>query len=193
MATITVTNLIQGPGTLYVGAYSATAANEPADSAVNLTPAASAWTDLGGTHDGVTLSVDQAYAELGVDQLVDTPGRRQTKRELTVGTNLAEVTLENLARAMNEVVASAITASGNNKVLAITDAPLGGEPNYVALIFDGYSPGGFRRRVFGRRMLSVDPAAVPYKKDAQTLIPVKWASHYVSSTVRPFKVVDQTS
>lgn len=188
--TVTVTNLIQGPGTLYMGAYSATAANEPADAAINTAPAASAWTDLGGTTDGVTLEVAQEYAELAVDQLVDTPGRRQTKRELTIATNLAEATLENLARAMNENPSTAVTTSSPAKIFAVSDAPVG-EPLYVALIFDGYAPSGFRRRVFGRRMLSVDPANLAYKKDSQTVISVKWASHYVSSTVRPIKVVDQ--
>lgn len=189
---VTVTNLIQGPGTLYVGTYSATAAAEPANSAINTTPAASAWTDMGGTQDGVQLAIAQEYAELAVDQLVDIPGRRQTKREATIGTNLAEATLENLSRAINEDPTTAITSGGTYKELSPSDTPVG-EPLYVAQIFDGFAPGGYRRRVFGRRMLSTDPAQFAYKKDAQTVFTVKWSAHYVSSSIRPFRVVDQTS
>lgn len=189
--TVTVTNLIQGPGTLYTGTYSATADAEPADAAINIAPATSAWTDLGGTSDGVNLEVAQEYAALAVDQLVDTPGRRQTKREATIATNLAEATLENLARAVNESSAT-ITTGGNYKAFQPSDTPVG-EPNYVALILDGYAPSGFRRRVFGRRMLAIDPVQFAYKKDGQTVYTVKWASHYVSSSVRPYRVVDQTS
>lgn len=190
--TVTVTNLIQGPGTLYRGDYSATAANEPADAAINIAPAASAWTDVGGTTDGVNLEVGREFAELAVDQLVDVPGRRMTKRELTLSTNLAEATLENLSVANNEDSDSNVTTSGSAKIYQPDENPIG-EPLYIALIFDGFAPAGFRRRIFGRRMLSVDPVQVAYKKDGQTVFSVKWASHYVSSTVRPYKIVDQTA
>lgn len=190
MATVTVTNLIQGPGTLYVGEYSATAANEPANSAINTTPAASAWTDVGGTKDGVTLEIGREFSELAVDQIIDVPDRRQTKREVTLAVNLAEVTLENLAIAVNEATANVTSGSGYKEYSPDENPFL---PNYRAMIFDGYAPSGYRRRVFGRRMLSTDPIQMAYKKDDQTVYTTKWATHYVSSSVRPYKIVDQTS
>src|SRR5690606_1191812 len=95
---VVVTNLIQGPADLYTGLFGTT---EPADDAVNVAPSASAWTDMGGTVDGVELEVRQEYKELVVDQLVDVPGRRMTKREMTLKTKLAEPTLERLSWALN--------------------------------------------------------------------------------------------
>ena len=84
---VTTTNLIMGPADLYIGSFGAT---EPLDTAVNVSPAASSWTDLGGTQDGVKLSVDQTYTPLEVDQIVDEPGARLTKRMFTIETNLAD-------------------------------------------------------------------------------------------------------
>ena len=55
---VTTTNLIMGPANLYIATFGAT---EPADTDVNTTPPASSWTDLGGTQDGVKLSIDQTY------------------------------------------------------------------------------------------------------------------------------------
>lgn len=190
--TVTVTNLIQGPGTLYAGTYSATAANEPANTAINVAPAASAWTDLGGTQDGVNLELAREFSDLAVDQLVDVPGTRLTKRQFTLATNLAEATLENFSRASNQDPATAVTSGSGYKEYSPEDTPVG-EPLYVALIFDGFAPGGLRRRIFGRRMLSTDPVQFAYKKDGQTVFTVKFSGFYVSSSVRSYKIVDQTT
>ena len=188
---VTVTNLLQGPGTLYYGDYSATAANEPDNTAINVAPAASAWTDLGGTQDGVTMEVAREYANLAVDQIIDTPDRRQTTREFSLATNLAEITLENLARASNEDETVNVTTGAGWKQYEPDENPF--IPRFFACIFDGYAPSNLRRRVFGRRMLCIDPIQTAHKKDSQQLYTVKFAAHYVSSTVRPYKIVDQTS
>lgn len=184
---VTITNLIQGPGTLFTGAFGAA---EPADSAVNAVPAASAWTDLGATDGGVKLSVDQTYSELSVDQLVDAPGRRLTKREFMLDTNLAEPTLTNLSTALN----GGTSASGTGWVsFEPNTATSATQPNYIAVIMDGYAPNSFRRRVIGRRMLNTSKVESAYTKDKQTFIPVSFAGHYVSNSITPFHIVDQTA
>lgn len=184
---VTTTNLIQGPATLYQGLYGAT---EPADSAVNATPAASAWTDLGGTQDGVKLSVDQTYSELEVDQITVRVGSRLTKVDFTIETSLAEATLTNLSMSLN----GGTSASGANWSSYDPNVSSSAtQPNYFAVIMDGYAPNQFRRRVIGRRMLNTDSTELAYTKDKQTLIPVKLSGHYVSSSIAPFHIVDQTS
>lgn len=191
---VTVTNLIQGPGTLYKGTQFTTTysqAAEPGDTAVNASPSATAWTDVGGTQDGVNLEIGREYAELEVDQIVDVPERRLTKREFAIATNLAEATIENLALAMNEVAATVITGSGN-KTFSPTPGSSATQPNYVPLILDGYAPSQLRRRVIGRKMLSIDPIAIAYRKDAQAVWTVRWAGHYVDASTPLFKVIDQT-
>lgn len=188
MAVVT-TNLVQGPATLYTGAFGAT---EPADSAVNTTPQASAWTDLGGTQDGVKLAVNQTYGELDVDQITVRVGSRLTKVDFTIETTLAEATLTNLSLVLNGGTSASGSGWASYEPLVTSSAT---QPNYIALLFDGWAPGAspFRRRIIGRKMLSTDNIEVAYTKDKQTVYSAKWAGHYVSSAIAPFHVADQTS
>jgi hypothetical protein len=185
--TVTATNLILGPGTLYTGAFGAA---EPADTAVNTTPAASAWTDLGGTDGGAKLTIDQKFTELTVDQIVDSLGRRLTQREIMVDTNLAEPTLANMSLAMNGGTAATGAGYSSLDPLNVTSAT---QPTYTAFILDGYAPAGFRRRVILRKALNTSSIQSAYAKDKETFIPVTFNGHYVSASITPFHIVDQTS
>jgi hypothetical protein len=188
----TITALVQGPGTLYNAAFNTT---EPADSAVNIAPSASAsggsWTNAGFTSGGIQLVIDQTYSELDADQIVDSPGRRITKREITVGTQLAQPTLENLALVMNGgTVATASAVKTFDPATAVSAT----QPLYNAIILDGWTPegNGLNRRFIGRRVLSTDKITVDYKKDTQTFFSVLWNLHYVTSVIPLFHMVDQT-
>jgi hypothetical protein len=181
---VTVSNLTQGPGTLYTGAFDA---DEPLDSAVNATPAASAWTDLGGTMDGSKLIIKQEYKALEVDQIVDNPGSRLIKRETKIETNMAEPTLENLALALNDGTIS--TGSGWEAYEPdATDSAT--QPTYTALILHGWI-GTARRMVILRKVLSVEGVEPEYKKDGQSVLKVTFEAHYVSASVRPFRIIDE--
>jgi len=184
---VTVSNLTQGPGTLYYGSYGAT---EPADSAVASTPAASAWTDVGGTDDGSTLKIEMTYSEMKVDQVVDVPGRRLTKRDTSLATNLAEPTLDNLALVLN---GGTVDDQSGYSTYDPADDSSATQPTYKALILHGWAPGQLRAMVVVRRALSVEGIETPYKKDGQTLFPVTFAGHYVSSAIKPFRVVYETT
>lgn len=190
-----VDNLIQGTGVLYVAAVGAT---EPDDGAVHNPPASGTWTDLGFTKDGVTMRVEQEYSELEVDQLVDVPGRRLTKREFVVVTNLAEVTLDNLKVALNGgTVTDGATSAASGVSATDTFEPEAHDgnnnPTYKALIFDGVAPSGLARRVIVRKALQVANVEFAYEKDGQTVYTVEFRAHHVSNAVKPFKVVDQTA
>ncbi|MDQ0907789.1 hypothetical protein QFZ22_003774 [Streptomyces canus] len=189
----TVSNLVQGPATLYIGSFGAT---EPANAAVNSTPQTSAWTDLGGTTDGVELSIQQEYKELEVDQVVDIPGRRLVKRDMSVKTNLAEATLTNLNYALNDgTVAASGTGYSGAYTPAFTDSAT--QPTYRALIVHGWAPGNGsnnqskRRMVILRKVLSSDNVEFAYKKEDQTVFSVTWSVHYVDGSTAPFKIVDE--
>ncbi|MET9517415.1 hypothetical protein [Streptomyces sp. NPDC002994] len=184
---VTTTNLIMGPATLYIANFGAT---EPLDTAVNTTPAASAWTDLGGTQDGAKLNVDQTYTDLEVDQLVDVAGARLTKRLFTIETNLAEPTLENLKYLLNDGTAASGSGYKNFEPIYASSAT---QPTYRAVLLDGFGPGQLRRRFIVRKVLSSDKVESTYKKDSQTLFTVKWSGFYVSSVIAPFKAIDETA
>lgn len=187
---VTPGNLAGGPGTLYYGAFSLTAAQEPFDFQVNGTPAASAWTDLGGTLGGLKLGFSQSYQTLDVDQISETPERRRTKKETTFSTQLAEVTAANLAIAIG---GGAVTTGAGFAAFdpgQDTGATL---PTYGAILFDGSGPGGKRRRVALRKVLSTANVDEEFSETAQNVIPVTFTSHYVSSTVASWRYVDSTT
>lgn len=185
---VTTSNLVLGPAKLYTGAFGAA---EPADSAVNTAPAASAWTDVGNTMGGLTLEINQTYTELEVDQIVDSVGRRLTKREMTVTTSLAEQTLNNLSLILNGGTQASGSGYATYDPLTASSAT---QPTYIALLVDGWAPGGaFNRRAIVRKCLSTAKTDFVYAKDKQSVFAVTFNAHYVSSTTTPFHIVDQTS
>lgn len=183
-----VTNLIAGPGTLYHADYGAT---EPADADVD-TPPTSPWVDMGGTSGGVTLAVNQELFRMEIDQVVDPVGRRITSRDVTVATSLAEATLDNLARAIGQDPGSIQTGTGYRALDLEGDDP-GAEPPYFALLFRGRAPAGHWRHVIIRRAYPTEAVETSYQRGGQTLIPVTFAAHWVSPSVRPVRVVDGIS
>jgi hypothetical protein len=185
---VTATNLVAGPATLYGGAFGAT---EPASTAVGSVPSSATWTDFGGTNDGTTLSVKLDYFDLEVDQIVDKVGSRLQDREITVKTVLAEPTLTNLKTALNGGTIS--TSAGLWSAFEPLNDSSATQPNYTALIVDGYAPGltSKRRRFIIRKVLNVESVDTEYKKDGQTMIPVSFRAHYVSSSTSPFVVHDE--
>jgi len=189
---VTVSNLILGPGTLYTGLFGAL---EPTDATVNVAPATSSWTDVGGTLNGIALAIDQQYTELLVDQLVDSIGRRLTKREFTISTQMAEPTLNNLSLSLNgsTQTSGSITSGGTYNTLEPLFATSATQPTYIAMLVDGYAPNSFRRRVIFRRMLSTAAVGTDMDKAKQTVFTVTFNGHYVSSTIAPMHVVDQVA
>lgn len=178
--TVTSTNLIQGPATLY---------HAPFGTAEPLTVAtvpAAAWVDLGGTSDGVELSITDEFSVLSVDQIVYEVARRRTSRVVTIKTQLAEATLDNLARAINNTAPAAGALTADDGLAAFS-------PPYSAVLLDGIAPGGFRRRIIVRKVLGTDGAASSYKKDGMTLIPVTFTGHWVSASIAPFLITDATA
>lgn len=182
---ITATNLIMGPATMYSGDYGAA---EPSDSSVNSTPSASAWTDLGATMGGVEQEVKQDYTNLEADQTVDPVGARLTARLCVVKFKLAEPTLENLQLVLNGGTA----ASGSGyKTFSPNIGVAATQPTYKALLFDGFSAGSLARRVIVRKVLSTAGVKFAYKKDEQTVYDVEFTAFFVSTSIEPFKIIDE--
>lgn len=188
---VTAINLSAGPADLYVGNFGAA---EPADSAVASVPSSAAWTDMGGTMDGVTLTIDQKYFALEADQSPDRLGSRLQSREVRVETQLAEVTLANIQFALGGgTVASSASFATYDPQAGTTAAS---QPNYRSMIVDGWAPGAspFRRRTVIRKVLSIEGIKEKaYKKDGQTVMPVVIVAHFVSASTLPFHIVDQTA
>lgn len=187
---VTTTNLIAGPAVLYTAPFGSA---EPTDATVNTSPSASTWIDAGGTQDGVAVTIKREFMEMDVDQIVDVPGRRLTKRDTLIKTNLAEPTMINLKLVLNS---GTITASAAFQTYDPDDTVAATQPPYSAIILDGYAPQTsgaltMRRRVVVRKVLSIEDIETSYKKDEMNLFPVTFAAHYVSNSIKPFRVIDQ--
>lgn len=180
---VTPGNLAMGPGDMYVANFGAA---EPLPVEINGTPAVSAWSSVGGTMGGLAFTITNTWKELDVDQLIETPERRRTKREVTLKTSMAEVTLANFVIAMTGGTVS--TADTNADVYTPDDVTSGNSPTYKAILFDGFGGGGFRRRVKIRKALNADNTDVQFHPDNQTTYPVTFHSHYVSPSIRSWEV-----
>lgn len=183
-------NLIQGTGVLYRGDFGAA---EPADGALGDAPDSGVFTDLGFTRDGVELVIAQEFSELEVDQVADIPERRLVRRELTIRTNLAETTLDNLHVVLNGGELTAATTAGTTTHGVRTFEPVSKtntRPDYSAFIFDGIAPNGLPRRVIVRKGLQISDVTMAYRKDDQTVYTVQFAAHYVSNEIAPYRVID---
>jgi hypothetical protein len=182
-----VANLVQGPGTIYAADFGAT---EPAETAVALLAAPAApWKDLGGTTDGANLNISQEFAELLVDQVVDVPGRRLTKRDMSLSTNLAELTLENLSYGLNGGTVS-VPVAGVQKYEPDTGTSAT-QPDYKAILLDCFAPAQRKRRIGLRRVLNTSGVEFAYQKENQSVYTVTWNIHYVSDSIRPFFILDE--
>jgi hypothetical protein len=103
--------------------------------------------------------------------------------------------LTNLKTAIN---GGTITATAAYQSLDPLNDNSATQPNYTAVIIDGFAPLGTagasasaRRRFVIRKVLNTDAVGTEYKKDGQTFIPVKLTAHYVSGSISPFRVDDQ--
>jgi hypothetical protein len=188
MGIVTPGNVAMGPGTLYVGDFGAT---EPAGDAVGIaqTPGVD-FTDVGGTLGGLSIALNQDIKDLEFDQLNMAVGGRITKQEAIFSAKLAEMTLDNLVLAMNG--GTLTSGSGYDAY----DPDTGGsenEPDYKAIIFDGFGARGLRRRVILRKCLNTENLEVEATKDGQQVYAVKFKAYYVSSVIKPYRILQATS
>lgn len=190
---VTARNLIQGPLDIYVGTFDGTTDREPLAANVNATPAASAWTDQGGTDGGAQLLFNQTFSEMRVDQAIDVVETRLIGRDPQVTTNLAEATLEALKAALN---GGTITTGAGADTYDPDGSTLSTQPNYSAVLLHGWAPAGAngatkRRLWILRKVLNVNAVTMDHKKDAKTLIPVTFRCHFVSIAIKPFRIFDE--
>jgi len=193
---ITPSNIVMGPASLYYALFGAT---EPAYSAITSPPNSAVWTDVGGTADGssVLLEIEHSLTDISVEQLIDRVGARVTKRVIQVTAALEEATLENMQLAMNQL--ATISPGSGYSVLDLTTGVSSPQPQYMALLIDGWAPTTgtdeveCRRRAIVRKCLSSSKVDLEYEKTKPVLYNTTWSAYWVSSSVSPVEIVDQES
>lgn len=191
---VTAANVLMGPGNVYYASYGTAF---PADSAATIAGGPPAlFTDLGGTHGGVTMMLDQTMQDLDVDQVPDPIGSRMTARKAQLQMELAEVTLGNLSVALNGLVTIGTQSSYTTADLVTTT--VGFQPTYISLIFDGFAPtlstgAAARRRMNAYKVLSTAKIQEKHDKKNQRTFAVTFTCYWVSATQSLVHWVDQTA
>lgn len=190
-------NLVLGPARIY---YAPFGTSEPADSTVTptgyLTPPGGSWVDFGGTNGGVTFEADTTYTDLEVDQVIMSVGARLTGLKMSVMAKLAEVTQATMAQSLNN-----ITTSGSGSGFITLDIPVGSaatQPTYLALIIDGWGPllnsgQPALRRVIVRKVLSQAKVQLTSDKKTQQVFDCTFQAYFVSGSINPVHIIDETS
>jgi len=193
---ITPSNIAMGPATVY---WAPSGATEPAYSAIGSPPSSSVWTDVGGTSDGssILLEVQHSLTDIHVEQLIDPVGARVSKRVIQITASLEEATLANLQLAMNQLLT--ISPGSGYTVADPLTSITSVQPNYMAILIDGWAPTTgtteveCRRRIIVRKCLSSSKVDLEYEKTKPTVYNTTWTGYWISSSISPFELVDQTS
>lgn len=192
MAVQSVNNVIMGPASVYIGALGVITP-PPADSAVNSTPAASAWSDMGGTDGGVTFTVTPKFTTLQLDQVVDTIDDRMTSRSIQVALTCGEALLANLAAALNTTTGP---TGANYATIEPNFGTFASQTQKASLLVDGFAPASVpnaRRRLYLARVQQTGKVDVVAAKDKQVGFSITFTAYYVSGTTAPFHLTDQTA
>lgn len=166
------TNVVLGPGAVYVAPIGTT---EPVNASAALP---SAWRAIGYTEEGTTFSYGVKTADVEVAEEFDPVRVAMTGREITVEFEMAEVTRQNLALAMNA------GANAANDATAI-EPPTPGTEVRVMIVFqaDESNARWIFRQCF--QMESVDSERK--KAPDKATFPVKFRLEKPSGSA-PFKV-----
>lgn len=186
-------NVCQGPAYVYTAISGTT---EPAYTTLTNPPAAP-WNDVGIIAEGtsVLLEVEHSLTDIGAAQLIDPIGARVTKRVIQVTVALTEATMTNLNLAMNQM--ATITQGSGYQVLDPLTSAAATQPNYTAIIIDGWAPTAgtaetqCRRRMVIRKCLSSSKVDLEYEKTKMVTYNTTWTGYYVSSSIAPFEIIDQ--
>jgi len=141
--------------------------------------------------------VDNTYTQQNVDQLVDPVGARLTKRAISVTTQLAEATLQNLSLALNGLLTISPQSGYSTAMLQTTTSAT--QPEYTSLIIDGWAPTtgttetSCRRRAILYKGLTQSKISMEYDMQKNAVYSVVWTAYWVSPSISPIYWDDQTS
>lgn len=180
---VSVAELVVGPANIWRKLYTDPAA-EPATP--NDAPAAG-WVDMGGTSDGVNLTIAQSFNAITADQVVDVLMSVPNERSMNVETNLLQPTLERFKVANNGGLIT--TGAGFRQFEPITDL-VEQDVEYGAVLVRGKGPLNQKRDIILRRVLTTDDVEFSYVKAGAKVLGITWTAHYVSSSVAPFVIRD---
>lgn len=184
-------NIFLGVGHLYYGTAGLALPSPTAGQSMRAAlDAGAGWTYAGATTDGVEVSYEPEYTELEVDQIKSAVNWFNTGLMVSVGTNLAEVTLKNLQIAWGQAAASFDDGADGDTGQVLNIAEPSDYPNERVIALVGNGPLGvlndargrvgtaltasskIERVYYGRRAISVEGSSHSLQKEDLTVFPV---------------------
>jgi hypothetical protein len=153
------------------------------------------WTDLGATKTGIQITVNNAEETFDVDQVLGDIESAPTSWEVSVGTQLAEATLERMQVAWEgSAIATNTTPTPDEKELGVGE-PTAYTRRRLAVLFQKNS-GLVRAFIFRKVQRMPQESSITFQKTGEQIsIPVRWrslADTTVSDTKkRFFSIYDQ--
>jgi hypothetical protein len=209
-----VRNIIVGAAQVFVSANVGTTGEpvaplptlQASTSAATTVAASGSWRDVGYTTNGLELSYEPDFGEVKVDQLLDAARLFKQGQKVTLKTEFAEATLENLFVVMNQTSGyntdnarkeSGTLISGVSNAIEIQGGTLGDYPVERSLIAVGPGPrptsGNNERVYYAARAMSMDASAHGLKRDSGTFFPVSFRLLPVASTSNAYgKIIDRS-
>jgi len=151
------------------------------------------WIEIGFTKTGINITRNNAEEDFDVDQVSGSIRRRPTNWEMSVGTQLAEATLETFQLAWELGPITAVTGSGTDldeRHMGLS-APTSYTERMIAVLFQfppepsGASPGTaqvIRAWVFRRCLKAAQESGLTLQKTGeQVSLPVRWNAQADSS------------
>lgn len=160
-------SILVGSGKVYVADVAT------AFPAVNAAPGVG-WTDLGEFDGGVTATLEQTTVEHRIDSETGPVKATRSEEGLAISTNLAEATLENLAKVLDDKTVTPAAGPPATKSMGMYR---GGVVREYALLFRGNSPyaaGVYAQFQVPRAYVASDSIGMSFVKDGKTLIPVEF-------------------
>lgn len=135
----------------------------------------SGWNDLGATKSGVQISVNNTEENFDVDQILSDIMTLPTGWECSVGTQLAEMTLDRLSIAWEgSAVTTDTTMTPNEKEMGF-GAPTGYTQRRLAVLFQRPSTGRVRGYFFRKVQRTAAESSVSFNKTGeQQSVPVRF-------------------
>lgn len=176
-------NVTLGAGTIFAAPLGTA---EPVDLA---TAWAAAWGEIGYTEEGNTFSYELSNERIEVAEELDAVKIATTGRNIKVAFSHAELTLENLARALNGGAIVADAAAGGPNFSTYTPPELGAE---TRIMLGWESEDGEERWVFRQCFQTGNVEVARKKAPNKALIPVEFTLEKPAG-VPPFKTIFATA
>jgi len=158
--------------------YSTTMAGANGSTNTGVGTAVANWNEVGYTQDGLEVATDPSWAEVEVDQLLDSAKIFKDGMTVNISTTFAEATLENLLIAWGQAANTISSISATEKEIRLTGGALGEFPLERGLVAIGNAPENVSGNSYGERVyqafrvISVEAVSIANSRSEATTIPV---------------------